>query len=302
MSALAADAEAVRAAAPAKINLYLHVTGKRPDGYHTLDSLVVFAAIQDVVDARPADTLSLSVEGPFAHAVPVGPDNLVLRAAQALAVAAGQETGAHLTLTKRLPAASGIGGGSADAAAALRALRRLWNVDLDDAALDRIALGLGADVPVCLHGKAAFMGGIGEHLAPPPALPQCWLVLANPGISVSTPDVFRARTGAYSPEGRFAYAPANAAELAALLGARRNDLEAPATSLVPAIADVKAALMGEDGCVLARLSGSGATVFGLFSTAEAASHAALALAAGHPDWWVRPASLETNALRLDRDL
>lgn len=292
----------MRSAAPAKINLYLHVTGKRADGYHTLDSLAVFAGIQDVVGAQPADGLSLSIDGPFADAVPAGSGNLVLRSAQALADAAGVRAGAHLTLTKRLPPASGIGGGSADAAAALRVLRRLWGVEPGDAAMDRIALALGADVPVCLHGKAAFMGGIGEHLAPPPALPECWLVLANPGIPVSTPDVFRARSGPFSPDGRFTYAPSNAAELAALLGARRNDLEAPATALVPAIADVKAALAATDGCLLARLSGSGATVFGLFGAAESASAAALALARRHPGWWVRPASLETNALRLDRDL
>lgn len=294
--------EEARSAAPAKINLYLHVTGKRPDGYHTLDSLVVFAGIQDVVVARPAETLALETDGPFAGAVPAGPDNLVLRAASALADAMGVAAGARLTLTKRLPVASGIGGGSADAAAALRALCRLWGLAPDAAVLDRIALRLGADVPVCLHGKAAFMGGIGEQLAPVPALPETWLVLVNPGVAVATPDVFRARTGDFSPPGRFSYAPRDAAELAALLRARRNDLEAPSVALVPVIADVTTALAAEEGCLLARLSGSGATVFGLFGGAEAATRAALSLAARHPGWWVRPASLETNARRLERDL
>lgn len=293
---------AVRAAAPAKINLYLHVTGRRDDGYHTLDSLVVFAAVLDVVAVEAADDLTLAVDGPFADAVPTGDDNLVLRAARALAGETEAARGARIALTKRLPAASGIGGGSADAAATLRALCRLWGVAPDAATLHRIALALGADVPVCLDGKAAFMGGIGEKLAAAPPLPEAWLVLANPGVPVSTPDVFAARRGDFSKDGRFTYAPSTAAELAALLAARRNDLEAPAIAIAPVIEDVRAAMAAQAGCLLARLSGSGATVFGLFGTAEKAAQAALALAGKHADWWVRPATMETNALRLDQDL
>jgi 4-diphosphocytidyl-2-C-methyl-D-erythritol kinase len=297
----------VRSAAPAKINLYLHVTGVRAEGeekagFHTLDSLVVFASVQDVVSAEPGDGLSLSADGPFADKVPLDDGNLVLRAARALRDLAGTDRGAALHLTKRLPAAAGIGGGSADAAAALRALCRLWEIAPDPAALSRLALDLGADVPVCLAGKAAFMAGVGELLAPAPRLPEAWFVLVNPGVAVATPDVFRARAGGFSGDGRFAYAPRDARELAALMGARRNDLEEAARSVAPVIGDVLAALAAQPGCLLARLSGSGATAFGLFATAEASSQAALALAGAHPDWWVRPAALETDTRRLDAAL
>ena len=168
--------------APAKVNLYLHLTGRRDDGYHLLDSLVVFAGIGDTLSAAPAETLSLQVTGPFAAGLAGEPDNLVLRAARALAAAAGVAAGAHLVLDKHLPVASGIGGGSADAAAALRLLCRLWRVTPQPAALARLAAGLGADVPVCLAGHAARMGGIGERLEPAPVLPACGIVLVNPGI------------------------------------------------------------------------------------------------------------------------
>lgn len=294
--------DAVKAAAPAKINLYLHVTGKRDDGYHILDSLVVFAGIQDVVSATIADTLTFGVDGTFADQVPLGGDNLVLKAAEALRKATGCSLGAHLQLTKRLPVASGIGGGSADAAATLRALCTLWNLSPSPDTLSALALSLGADVPVCLAGKAAFMSGIGEKLAPAPTLPEAWLVLANPGIPIATPDVFKARTADFSKDGRFSYAPGTVSELAGLLGARHNDLEAPARALAPVIDDVLTAMTAEKGCLLSRLSGSGATVFGLFGNAERATQAALTLASAYPDWWVRPASLETNAMRLDQNL
>lgn len=296
------NAGALRSAAPAKINLYLHVTGKRDDGYHTLDSLVVFAGIQDVISAEPAEDLTLAVDGPFADALSTGPENLVLRAARALADAMGVTAGARLLLTKRLPVSSGIGGGSADAAATLRVLCRLWRVSPDPDDLKRLALKLGADVPVCLAGRAAFMGGIGEILSSTPPLPDAWLVLANPNIPIATPEVFAARQGDFSKDGRFTYAPPTASEFAALLGARRNDLEAPARTLAPVIDEVIAAMSAQKGCLLARLSGSGATVFGMFGSAERATQAALNLAGRHPGWWVRPASLETDALRLDRDI
>lgn len=294
-------ARRLSAAAPAKINLYLHVTARRDDGYHILDSLVAFAAIQDVITAEPAIDLSLVIDGPFADALPTDDSNLILKTARALQAATGVTAGARLTLTKRLPVASGIGGGSTDAAATLRLLCRLWDVHPADTVLHDLALSLGADVPVCLGGKAAFMGGIGDKLAPPPALPETWIVLVNPGVAVSTPEVFAARTGDFSSDGRFSYAPANAGELAGLLGARRNDLTDAAISICPVIADVLAALEAQPGCLLARLSGSGATGFGLFAKAEAATQAALALAVAHPDWWVRPASLETDINRLNQE-
>lgn len=290
--------DGVAVAAPAKINLYLHVTGRRDDGYHLLDSLIAFAGIQDNVLLRPAADLSLTVEGPFADVVPTGPDNLVLAAAGALARAAGIERGAAITLIKRLPAGAGMGGGSADAAATLRGLSGLWDVAAADADLAGIAAGLGADVPMCLAGKAAFAGGIGDDLTPAPALPAAWLVLVNPGVSLATPTVFAARAGDFSTAARFDDTLADAAELAAVLAIRRNDLTAAAMFRVPEIADVLAALDATPGALLARMTGSGATCFALFADGDGATAAARDLAGCHPDWWCQAARLETDILAL----
>jgi 4-diphosphocytidyl-2-C-methyl-D-erythritol kinase len=286
------DARAVTASEPAraKVNLYLHVTGRRDDGYHLLDSLIVFAEAGDTLTARPAGALTLAVDGPFAAALRDEPDNLVLRAARALAAATGLARGAALALTKTLPVASGIGGGSADAAAALRALCALWEVRPGRAALDAIAVKLGADVPVCLDGRPAFIGGVGEQRDAAPRLPPAGLVLVNPGIPLATPAVFRSRSGAFSPPGRFTSAPADARELASLLRDRRNDLTGPALGLVPAIGDVLAALEASPGCLLARMSGSGATCFGLYADRAIADVAAKALKKGR-GWWVQPTAL-----------
>ena len=277
--------------APAKVNLHLHVTGRRADGYHELDSLIVFAGIGDTVTVAPGTGLNLTVEGPFADAVPAGRDNLVLEAAARLAEAAGIVAGASITLDKRLPVASGIGGGSADAAAALRALAGLWDVAPDADEWDRLALGLGADVPVCLAGRAAFIGGIGERIEAAPPLPPAWLVLANPRVALSTPAVFAERRGDFSPPARFQEAPADAARLAALLAGRHNDLTAPACRLAPVVGEVLAALAATDGVLLARMSGSGATCFALFADRPAAAAAARVLGAAHPAWWVAAAPL-----------
>lgn len=283
--------------APAKINLYLHVTGRRDDGYHLLDSLVAFAGIHDIVSARPADDFSLAVDGPFADGLPAEADNLVLRAARRLATAAGIERGAALSLTKRLPAAAGLGGGSSDAASTLKALDDLWGLHMADSALAELALELGADVPVCLAARAAFVGGIGEKLAPAPALPTAWLVLVNPRVALSTPRVFAARGGGFSDDGRFAYSPGDAGELAALLQARRNDLTEAAIALEPAVGEALAALAAAPEALLWRMTGSGATCFGLFADVDAATQAALALGRAHPDWWIKPATLEGNIAR-----
>ncbi|MCB2099786.1 MAG: 4-(cytidine 5'-diphospho)-2-C-methyl-D-erythritol kinase [Rhodobacterales bacterium] len=291
----------VTAFAPAKINLYLHVTGRRADGYHLLDSLVAFAGIQDSLTALPWDRLGLTIDGPFGAGLTAGPDNLVLRAATRLAEEAGVPARARLALTKRLPVASGIGGGSADAAAALRALNRLWDLKAADDDLLDLALELGADVPVCLLGRAAFMGGIGEILIPAPALPEASLLLVNPGVSVPTPAVFKARNGDFSKESRFTYAPTDAAELAALLKARGNDLTTAAESLQPAIGKVLRALAPCPGLLLARMSGSGATCFGLFDSPASAVQAALSIGQHNPGWWVKPASLEQDGNRLERE-
>jgi 4-diphosphocytidyl-2-C-methyl-D-erythritol kinase len=269
--------------APAKINLYLHVTGRRADGYHLLDSLVTFAEVGDLLHAEPADSLSLRVDGPFAPALAGEPDNLVLRAARALAAEAGVTAGARLVLEKRLPVASGIGGGSADAAATLRVLCRLWRLTPPAAALARLATTLGADVPVCLAGRTARMGGIGERLESAPPLPGCGVVLVNPGIAVETAEVFRARQGAWSESATLLPAWDDAAAMAADLAQLRNDLEPAAVTLRPVIGDVLADLAATPGCLLARMSGSGATCFALYADSAAAR-----LAAGRierPEWW-----------------
>ncbi|MDI3308648.1 MAG: 4-(cytidine 5'-diphospho)-2-C-methyl-D-erythritol kinase [Acetobacteraceae bacterium] len=268
--------------APAKVNLFLHVTGRRADGYHLLDSLVVFGPAADVLHAAPADGLSLALEGPFGARLEAEPDNLVLRAARALAAAAGIEPRAALRLEKRLPVASGIGGGSADAAAALRLLDRLWGLGLGAARLREIGAGLGADVPVCIESRPARMGGVGEALSPAPLLPDCGLLLVNPGVTLATPAVFRARSGDFSPSAVLSPGWPDAAAMARDLAALRNDLEAPAMALCPSVVEVLAALAALPGCLLARMSGSGATCFGLFVDAAAARSAARLLPQG---WW-----------------
>lgn len=269
--------------APAKINLFLHVTGRRADGYHLLDSLAVFTALGDQVSAEPASDLSLHLEGPFGAALTAESDNLVLRAARALASEAGLPPLARLTLRKNLPVASGIGGGSADAAAAFRALCRLWNISPDQSVLHRLALALGADVPVCLASAPARMGGIGGDLSAAPLLPDCGIVLVNPGVAVATPDVFRARRGGFSPMADLPSEWADAAAMAADLRRLTNDLAEPAIGLQPVIADVLSALDHLPGCLLARMSGSGATCFGLFANPEVAEQAAAAIKP--TAWW-----------------
>ena len=269
----------MRELARAKVNLFLHVVGRRSDGYHLLDSLAVFPGAADVLEVEAADGLSLRVEGPFGAGLEAGPGNLVLRAAAALAQASGRAGGASLVLDKRLPVASGIGGGSADAAATLRALARLWGVD---ASSDQLAASLGADVPVCLRSAAARMGGIGELLSPAPSLPPFGVILVNPGAAVSTPAVFRARTGPFRPAAALPPGWRDAAAMAASLATLANDLETPAMGLCPAIGDALAWLRARPGCLLARMSGSGATCFGLFAPGPAMATLTAGVPAG---WW-----------------
>ena len=269
--------------APAKVNLFLHVIGRRADGYHLLDSLVVFTEAADELRAEPAQALALHLDGPFAAGLAAEPDNLVLRAARALAAETGVAPRARLGLHKNLPVASGIGGGSADAAAALRLLCRLWQVAPDPTALARLAIGLGADVPVCLAGRASRMGGIGERIEPAPTLPACGIVLVNPGVAVATAEVFRNRHCAWSSVASLPGSWADAAAMAADLSTLRNDLQPAAVGLQPVIGEVLSALAGTPDCLLARMSGSGATCFGLFSDAAAAQRAAARLA--RPGWW-----------------
>jgi 4-diphosphocytidyl-2-C-methyl-D-erythritol kinase len=277
--------------APAKVNLYLHVTGRRDDGYHLLDSLVAFADVGDVVTVTPSERWRFAVDGPFAAAVPGGEDNLVMRAARALAAAAGTDRCAAIGLDKRLPVAAGLGGGSADAAAALRALIRLWGLAVDDDDLTRLALPLGADLPACLAGRPVFVGGIGDRLAPAPPLPPVWLVLANPGRPLATAAVYGRRHGAFSRDARFTEAPSSAAALAKVVGERHNELTAAATALEPAVGEVVDRLSALEGALLARMSGSGASCFALFADGAAAASAAAGLARERPDWWVASARL-----------
>ena len=276
--------------APAKVNLALHVTGRRGDGYHLLDSIVVFLALGDRLHVAPAEHVTLAVTGPLGAGVPVD-GNLVLRAAAALAQAAGRSCpGASLTLDKHIPAAAGLGGGSSDAAAALRALNRLWGIGLDPAGLRRLGETIGADVPVCVAPAGARMAGIGECVTPLPALPEFHVLLVNPGCSLATAAVFAGLVDPDNPglpelPGRWR----GMAHLVEYLARCRNDLAAPAIAAAPAIQEVLAALAAEPACLLARMSGSGATCFGLFATAEDAAAARAGLARSHPGWWVAAA-------------
>ncbi|GLR68484.1 4-diphosphocytidyl-2-C-methyl-D-erythritol kinase [Acidocella aquatica] len=277
----------LRRFAPAKVNLFLHVTGKRADGYHLLDSLAVFPAVGDVVGVAPGEALTLSLSGRFGGVLRAEPDNLLLRAARALR----PDGHAALSLEKNLPVASGIGGGSADAAAALRLLARYWGIK---APLEEIALGLGADVPVCLDSKPARMGGIGEVLSPAPALPQFGMVLVNPGVAVPTPAVFRARRGGFTPPAELADRWADAAGMAADLARCTNDLQAAAIGIEPVIGEVLNALAELPGALLARMSGSGATCFALFATPAQAAAAAGGI--NQPGWWCWGGGLYDPAL------
>lgn len=261
--------------APAKVNLTLHVTGRRGDGYHLLDSLVAFADIGDRLTVTLDPVPSLRVTGPRAAGVPEGPENLVLRAAALIGVPAA------ITLEKRLPAAAGIGGGSSDAAATLRALSRLGGRSVPE------ALALGADVPVCLVARAARMRGIGEEVTPVADLPALDAVLVNPGVPVATPAVFARlarRDNPAMPDPLPSWP--DAAAFIRWLATQRNDLEAPAAALCPEIGAVLGRLRTSDGCQLARMSGSGATCVGLYPDRVTAKAAAARIAAEHPGWWV----------------
>jgi len=262
------------------------VTGRRDDGYHLLDSLAVFASLADTVSATRSDAFSLSVTGPFAEAVGAGDDNLVLRAARLLAP---HGAGAALSLDKRIPVAAGLGGGSSDAAAALRLLSRLWGVPMP---AREAALRLGADVPVCLAAAPQRMQGIGEVVSAAPPLPVgLGMVLANPRLPLATPAVFRARSGSFDPPAELPAHFADAAALAAWLRTTRNGLEAAAVSLCPPVADVLAACAALPGALVARMSGSGPTCFALFPTVAAAEAGAAALSRAEPGWFTWGAGL-----------
>jgi 4-diphosphocytidyl-2-C-methyl-D-erythritol kinase len=292
--------------APAKVNLTLRVRGRRLDGYHEIESLVVFAAVGDALAFTPGESLALAVRGPTAAAAGDLADNLVLKAVRALAERTpGLELG-RFVLSKRLPVAAGLGGGSTDAAAALRLLARHNRIALDDARLMAAARATGADVPVCLDPRSRMMRGIGELLSQPLTLPGLPALLINPRVSVATKDVFAAlRAGPVggrhpaeiAEEGWAGVGQAETAqapsrdEIIAFLSRHPNDLEPAAIALHPAIAQALAALRALTGCRLARMSGSGASCFGLFDSKRAAAAAARALRLEHPQWWIRPTLL-----------
>lgn len=277
--------------ARAKINLSLHVTGQRDDGYHLLDTLVTFADVGDKLRFEPSDGLALAIDGPEGRALQAADDdNLVISAAKALRTHVGrEELGARIYLTKNLPVASGIGGGSADAACALRGLCRLWGLQVDEYDLMQLGLSLGADIPMCLSGDPARISGIGEMIEPIPVTPL-HLVLANPRVAVSTPKVFSQLSSKTNPP---------MSELTRFedrsdrfwinyLMHQRNDLQPAACALAPQIAQCLAAIEALPDCMLARMSGSGATCFGIFENPGEAAYAAHELRNQNQDWWVVP--------------
>lgn len=270
--------------APAKVNLTLHVTGQRDDGYHLLDSLVVFVDVGDWIVARRARGPGLTVNGPFADAVPTGPENLIYSASKLFP----EGPDVAIELTKNLPVSSGIGGGSTDAAATLRAMQEVLG---DNKIGPGDVLRLGADVPVCLAATTTRMQGIGEKLTPV-VIPPLHLVLINPGASVSTPQVFaRLATKDNPTMPRVLPQWSGTVDFCAWVAEQRNDLQAPACALAPEIAPVLTALTDTPDCLLARMSGSGATCFGLYPTADAAKQAARDLRSKHQGWWVVSAGL-----------
>jgi 4-diphosphocytidyl-2-C-methyl-D-erythritol kinase len=280
--------------APAKINLALHVTGRRPDRYHDLESLVVFADLADELEAveAPADTLKIT--GPFATGLGAGETNLVMRAVAAFRSRWPDRvrTGLSLTLRKNLPVAAGLGGGSADAAAALRLLAGLSVTPVTEADLYPLAAALGADVPMCLLSRSSLIGGVGDVIIPLDDFPPCHVVLVNPLVPVVTAEVFRRLLSHDNPKLPPLPDPlTRPSQLGLWLEGTRNDLEPPAIDLVPVIGDLIHRVTATQGCILARMSGSGATVFGLFGSSAQAHQAAHDLRAHFPGYWVAAAPI-----------
>lgn len=284
------EAEALRVLAPAKINLFLHVGDKRTDGFHALQSLVVFARVGDELTLSPDRDIKVVTSGRFAQGLPAATDNLVHKAARALAAHAGLARGAYISLKKNLPVSSGIGGGSADAAAALRGLARLWNVKLTPEMLRTIGAGLGSDVPVCIACRPQWMEGRGEQITMAGDIPPAQMVLVNPRVGVSTKDVFGAlklRRGVGMP---LPGPMPRLLDLVSFLKDTSNDLEAPARQIAPVISKVLDELAAQPRVLVSRMSGSGATCFALFDHPDDAARAALAIGEAHPDWWVSATS------------
>ena len=267
--------------APAKINLYLHITGKKPNGYHLLDSLVVFSDIGDVITIKASSQFSLTCDGPFAQYLPKNSDdNLIYKTVKVMADHLNQPPNVTINLTKNLPIAAGIGGGSSDAAAVLKGLAEIWDIS-DTEMLNNIGLHLGADIPACLFKQPCFMRGIGDEITPADNIPSMPLILINPNIPLSTPDVFQNRSAPLTNPVTF-----DSAHFIDALSKTTNDLQHSACQLVPETQHVLNSLKKQKGCILSRMSGSGATCFALFDTSKDAKDAALELKSQHPSWWV----------------
>ena len=283
-------------AAFAKINLTLRVLGRCPDGYHELESLVAFADVGDMLRLQTGAPLALEINGPYAEACGAAADNLVLKAAAALSARVEGLRLGRFVLTKELPVASGIGGGSADAAAALRLLvhgnRQIFSsADFTDSRVQEAALRVGADVPVCLSSRARIMRGVGEKLSDPLDLPLLPALLVNPGEPLSTRDVFAGFTAGQGGKTPLGDVPRERTTLLEWLGQHGNDLTASAIACVPIIADVLGALSALPGARLVRMSGSGPTCFALFASTNEAAAAARLLQTERRDWWIHPTTL-----------
>ena len=289
-------ADTVTVAAAAKVNLTLHIVGRRDDGFHLLESLIGFTEIVDHITLTASDDISLDVSGPEQKALTDSDDNLVIRAARLVKDHVNGKGGAYFALEKHIPVTAGLGGGSADAAAAVQGCETLWNitstVPIEDAAL---AAGLGADVPVCRFGRAAWVSGIGERVSPAPSWPDLWMVLVNPRIPVPTAKVFQAFSRQFKKSeihnGTGPTWSPKADEFIDFLASRENSLTDAALSIAPVIAEVLAVISAAPDCLLARMSGSGPTCFGLFASEADAQTAANTIARGKSEWWVRATRL-----------
>lgn len=286
-------AETLTRTAAAKINLTLEITGRRDDGYHSLQSLVAFTDICDTLTFTPAPTLTLDISGPNAHELAKEDSNLVLKAARFVQTHLQTNSGVSITLEKRIPMAAGLGGGSADAAATVDACMALWaQSGQAPPSDDALAYNLGADVPICRNEHAATMRGIGEFISEPVALPEAWVVMANPGVALSTAAVFNALSGNFATESETPAGFESVSALADFLNTRENSLTESAVQQAPQIGEVLTALGGQAGCLVARMSGSGATCFGLFGTEKEAAGCADRLTQANPEWWVQTSLLK----------
>jgi len=289
----------LRLSAAAKINLSLHITGRRSDGYHYLDSLIGFTDVCDQLTVTPADDITLSVVGPNGSAIEADDSNLVIRAARLVQKHLGVTSGAAFTLEKNTPVAAGLGGGSADAAAAVAACLALWGTPNSKPITDQIlADELGADVPVCRYGRAAHISGIGETIVPALNWPEVWMVLVNPRIALSTKDVFHAFDGEFDVERDRTFKGRSFNEFIKFLSTQKNSLTTPACLIAPQIKSVLEALEQMNGSALARMSGSGPTCFGLFETQDLAEAAARDLGQHHTAWWVKSTPLRVTTQTL----